>query len=133
MRCRDLLLIIPWVALLSCFDEVKTTPPCFYEGDEAANSSSEISINACCEQGSGGNNFCRDLFSSEGYMAISPLAQCAPAGYCVLCEVGVNCACVSNRDCSGDQVCDVPSDATACSAQFGDDFSGQRCSLCVDP
>ena len=127
------MLSISLVTFWSCFDEVKSSPPCFFEGDEPANASNEVSINACCEQSAEGNDFCQALFSAEGYQALSDLAQCAPAGYCVLCEIGVNCACVSQRDCGGGQVCGVSGDTAQCAAQLGDDFVGRRCALCIDP
>ena len=133
MRCQFLVLSISVVTIWSCFDDVAPPPPCFFEGEEPANASNEVSINACCEQSAEGNNFCQALFSAEGYQSLSDLAQCAPAGYCVLCEIGVNCACVSQRDCDRGQVCSVSGDAIQCATQLGDDFESQKCALCIDP
>ena len=79
MRSQVYTFCIFTMFFLSCFDEIKSSPPCFYEGSEPANSSNEISINACCEPGTEGNSFCSGLFSSEGYMALADLSQCAPA------------------------------------------------------
>lgn len=132
MRHLPLLILVIFTTQISCFDKIKTSPPCFYEGTESPTMSSEVSINACCEQGAEGNTFCRDLFRNEGYMTISNLAQCAPAGYCLLCEIGVNCGCLSNRDCESNQQCSLSDDATVCTEQLGDGFSGQRCSICED-
>jgi hypothetical protein len=126
-------LLISLVCLMtaSCLDSVEDDPPCFLDGKDDNENTAEVSINICCTQDSEGDTSCRDLFANEGYREISQMAYCTETGYCKLCEIDVDCACLSNRDCGPDQRCLISDDPNQCSDQLDMDSSSQRCALCL--
>lgn len=133
-RLLPLLALLYPLCALSCFDEVESSPPCFLNGQESSRSSAEVSVNLCCEVGATGDKACQEaFFESESISTtISSLARCVEPGYCALCEVGVNCACVGPRDCLSAQSCAVTDDVSICREQFGEGFTGQRCAYCAE-
>lgn len=129
MRSIHLHLLFLPLCLLSCFDDVNKRPPCFIDGD-VEGEGNEVSLNICCEPGTQGDSFCKDLFVGRGESTLSELAQCTDQGYCKLCEIGVNCACLSNRDCADGTSCIVSDDSMNCNEQLSS-FEGQRCAICL--
>lgn len=119
------------ISLVSCLDQVEEDPPCFLDGMEDKENSNEISQNICCDEGTEGDTFCRELFSSEGYGTISQLGHCSTKGYCKLCEIGVDCACLSNRDCGSGESCTISDDSNLCSEQLSSSVTTQRCAICI--
>ena len=125
-------IIAVFMLCTSCFDQVETQPPCFLDGSEESETVNEVGVNVCCEPGSIGNDFCRDFFKEEGYGSISQLAQCTEQSYCQLCEIGQNCACLSNRDCGATEQCTISESQESCKDTFGSGFQSQRCIMCIE-
>ena len=111
-----------------CLDEITQTPPCFLDGSTKSVRDDVISVNICCDAQADGTRFCKDFFREEGYGDFSELAQCTDAGYCRLCEAGVDCFCLGDRDCPG-EACVVTDDAELC--QEASSSAPRRCSVCV--
>ena len=114
-----------------CFDEVTFTPECFLEVNEQARESAVVETGVCCEPGPEGDQSCASLFISQGYTETSKLALCTERERCRLCEIGVSCECLNNRDCAEDQICSVVDDATRCAERLDLPEGSRRCSICV--
>jgi hypothetical protein len=128
---KILFVILTTSFALSCLDQISQEPPCFLDGMEENERSAEISVNICCDNGSDGDTFCRGLFTSEGYGTISQLGRCSDEGYCKLCEIGVDCSCLSNRDCETDKSCTITDETAQCSEQLNSSITAQRCAICL--
>ena len=130
MKQQDLIFVlICSFYVISCFDDIGERPPCFIDGD-IEGEGSEVNLNVCCEPGSQGDNFCKDTYKERGEARLSELAQCTDQGYCRLCEIGVSCACLGNRDCEEGTSCTVTDNAMSCGEQLSS-FEGQRCAICL--
>ena len=125
-------MLLIYLFFTSCFDKIETDPPCFLDGSEKTEQSDEVSVNVCCEQGSEGDNFCKDFFQEQGYGTISGLAQCTEQSYCQLCQIGQNCACLSNRDCASTEQCTISESQESCQETFGNAFQSRRCIMCIE-
>ena len=131
MRIKALLVLsmLGLASYFGCLDEIDKMPPCFLDGSAKSVMDDVISVNICCDAQSGGARFCKDLFKDEGYGAYSELAQCTEEGYCRLCEVGVDCSCLGDRDCGTDQSCVLTDDPSACEVE-GRPETPKRCAVC---
>ena len=118
----------------ACFDDVKSEPPCFKEGQTRNAEASQFEINVCCEPGVEGDSFCASFFEAEGYAPIAALSYCTEQNTCHLCEIGENCACLNNRDCQSGEVCKVIDDTDLCKTSLENpDFADKRCAICTSP
>lgn len=129
MTASKVLVLLLATLFSSCFDDIENRPPCFVDGN-IEGEGDEISLNVCCEPGSQGDRFCKDLYQDRGEARLSELAQCTDQGYCKLCEIGVTCSCLSNRDCSEGKSCTVTDFSQSCEEQLSS-FEGQRCAICL--
>lgn len=131
MRFSQLLSIFMILALIGfgCLDKVTQTPPCFLDGSTQSKGTDVISVNICCDTQEDSGRFCKDFFKNEGYGDYSELAQCTDAGYCRLCEAGVDCLCLGDRDCASGEKCVVTDDRELCQSAGSSDT--RRCSTCI--
>lgn len=116
---------------LSCFDEVTSEPPCFLEVNDHKRESTVVETGVCCDPQSDGDQACVTLFTDLGYDKASRLAFCTERERCRLCEIGVTCSCLNDRDCSEDTVCQVIDDREQCESELDMPEMGRRCAICV--
>ena len=132
---KSTMMMMVFVCHQACFDDLNTTPTCFKEGQTRSTEATQFEINVCCEPGVEGDSFCASFFEMEGYAPIAALSYCTEQNTCHLCEIGENCACLNNRDCTDNpgEVCKVIDDTDLCKTNFGEDFADKRCAVCTSP
>ena len=119
------------LTLLSCIDDVKTNPPCFYQGMSQETQSESYELNVCCEPGDEGDLFCADYFKELGYTPATPLAYCSEDLRCRLCEIGKNCQCLNSNDCGSNEICtliDQPDECRAAGLSLPN--QEKQCTIC---